>query len=727
MKRYFLLLAAALALGACSASEPDFVSYVNPRIGTGGHGHVFVGANVPFGMVQLGPTSIPQEWDWCSGYHASDSTVIGFSHTHLSGTGIGDLFDVTLMPVVGEVRCARGREADPASGLWSYADRSAEIAEPGYYSVPLLRYGVRAELTATSRVGFHRYTFPAAEDAAIVLDLENGGCWDSLTEASIAEVRDAKGRITGLEGYRFSSGWAQRQKVFFRAEFSRPAERVTREPGRRGGDAYARYQLGKTAEGEEILVKVAISPVSVEGAQRNLAAELPGWDFGKVRAAARKAWNRELGKIAVTTDDADARTCYYTALYHTMIAPSDFSDVDGQYRGADGEVRRAAFPQYTTFSLWDTYRAQMPLMTLIHPERMDAVVNTMYNIYREQGDLPVWHLWGWETNTMCGNPGLVSFADALVKGFGKQLTPAEAMQAMVESATQPDRGMDLRMRYGFIPSDLMRESVAHDMEYAIADGALAAAAEFLGYPEEAARFRERSHSYRQYFDPQTGFMRGRKADGTFTEPFNPLFSAHETSDYMEGTAWQYLWLVPQDVEGLVALLGSREKTLEKLDGLFTAPEIIEGENASPDISGLIGQYAHGNEPGHHTIYLYTMLGEPDKAADRLRQVYDEMYFNDIEGLAGNEDVGEMSAWYVLSGLGFYEVEPASTRFWFGLPLFEEARVKVAGGTFTVRAEGLSPECRYIRSIRLNGAPYDKPYIDYADIVAGGELVFTMGS
>ena len=725
MKKTLLIALAALCAAACAPKATDYVSFVNPRIGSGGHGHVFVGANVPFGMVQLGPTSIPQEWDWCSGYHASDSTAIGFSHTHLSGTGIGDLFDVTVMPVTGEVRYARGREDDPASGLWSYADRSREITEPGYYSVPLLRYGVRAELTATSRVGMHRYTFPESDDAAVVLDLENGGCWDSCTGAAIAEVRDAQGRVIGLEGYRYSSGWAQNQQVYFYMEFSRPAESVTLADGRRVSPAYARYQLGETKADETLLLKVAISPVSIEGAKRNMAAELPGWDFEAVRADARKAWNAELSKIAVESKDADALACYYTALYHTMIAPSDYSDVDGQYRGADGKVHRSEYPQSTTFSLWDTYRAQMPLMTIIQPERMDAIVNTMYNIYREQGDLPVWHLWGWETNTMCGNPGLISFADALIKGFGK-ITPAEAMQAMVESATQQDRGMGLRMQYGFIPSDLMPESVAHDMEYAIADGALANAADYFDYLAEAARFRERSHSYRHYFDPETGFIRGRKADGSFTEPFNPIFSAHETSDYMEGTAWQYLWLVPQDIEGLVELFGSREKTLEKLDGLFEAPSEIEGENASPDISGLIGQYAHGNEPGHHTIYLYTMLGAPDKAADRLAQVYQEMYFNDVEGLAGNEDVGEMSAWYVLSGLGFYEVEPASTRFWFGLPLFEKAAVKVAGGTFTVSARGLSPERRHIRGVTLNGQPYDKPYIEYADIVAGGELVFTMG-
>ena len=738
-----VLLIAACTAKPAEAPLQDLAQYVNPKIGTGEHGHVFVGANVPFGMVQLGPTSIPQQWDWCSGYHDTDSTVIGFSHTHLSGTGIGDLFDVTLMPVTGPTRPERGTETDPASGAWSYGDRTKEVTEAGYYSIPLTRYGILAELTATSRVGFHRYTFPASDDAAVLIDLENGGCWDDPTDAGFETETDADGKIVAVSGWRYSTGWAKDQKVFFRAEFSRPAEAFTTlenprndsERGKARKALYGRFQLGQTAEGEQLLVKVALSPVDEEGAKGNLAAELPGWDFDATRSAAREAWNRELNKIAVTSDDVDVLTSYYTALYHTMVAPSDFSDVDGRYRGSDGVVREGDFRNFTTFSLWDTYRAAQPLMTLIHPEKMDDIVATMYHIYLEQGDLPVWHLWGNETDCMVGNPGLAAFADAVVKGFRASLTDDEIVAAMVATATTPDRGQDLRMKFGFIPAQVpyyadggvFRESVANDMEYAIADGALAAAAAFLGREELAAEYTERSHSYRHYWDADLQFMRGRKLDGTFTEPFNPLYSRHETSDYTEGTPWQYIWLVPQDVDGLVELFGSREAFLAKLDALFEAPSVIEGENASPDISGLIGQYAHGNEPGHHTLYLYSMLGQPAKAADRIRQVYREMYFNDVKGLAGNEDVGQMSAWYVLSALGFYQVEQAVPRFWFGAPLFEKAVVKVSGGTFTVIADGLSPEHPYIQSVTLNGKPYAKGYIEYEDIVAGGELRFEMGA
>ena len=733
MMRKLLLAAAAIALAACSTpkAEADYASFVNPKIGTGGHGHVFVGANVPFGFVQLGPTSIPQSWDWCSGYHDSDNTVIGFSHTHLSGTGIGDLFDITVMPVTGPTTPGRGRQDQPDQGAWSYADRSQEVCEPGYYIIPLLRYGITAELTATSRVGLHRYTFPASEDARLVFDLENGGCWDDVTDAGFEVVRNADGQVTALGGYRYSTGWARNQKIFFWAELSRPGASFTEvenpanesERGRARKPLYGYLGLGSTTDGEQVLLKVALSPVSVEGAKANMAAELPGWDFDAVKASARTAWNNELGKVQIETEEKDQRTVFYTALYHTMIAPSAFCDVDGQYRGSDDVVRQGDFQNYTTFSLWDTYRAAMPLMTLLHPEKMNDMVATMYHIYKEQGDLPVWHLMGNETDCMVGNPGLVSFADAVVKGFRAGLTDEQIIEAMVVTATTPDRGQNFRMQYGYIPADLYHESVANDMEYAIADGALANCAEFLGRADVAATYRERSHSYRHFWDPELKFMRGRKVDGSFTEPFDPIYSRHESSDYTEGTGWQYLWLVPQDVDGLVELFGSKEATLEKLDGLFEAPDHVVGENASPDISGLIGQYAHGNEPGHHTIYLYSMLGRPDKAAARLHQVYEEMYFNDVEGLAGNEDVGQMSAWYVLSAMGFYQVEPACPRYWFGLPLFRQMDVKVAGGTFSIKASG--PLDGYIASVKLNGQPYDKPYIEHTQIVAGGTLEYEL--
>ncbi len=704
----------------------DYTQYVNTKIGTGGHGHVFVGANVPFGMVQLGPTSIPQTWDWCSGYHDSDSTVIGFSHTHLEGTGIGDLFDVTVMPVIGDVKYARGVEpaenATPEqieeaihSGLWSYADRTKEVTRPGYYSVPLTRYGITAELTATSRVGLHRYTFPASDASAIIFDLENGGCWDKATETSVEQVDSVT-----IRGYRYSTGWAKNQRVFFYAQFSKPFDKFEVD------GEYGRADFS-TTDGEQILVKVAISPVSVEGAQANMSAELSGWDFEATAEAARKAWNAELSKIQITTTDSDARTVFYTALYHSMIEPCVFNDVNRDYRGSDDQVREAAdFVNYTVFSLWDTYRAAMPLMTVIHPEKINDIANTMLHIYKEQGKLPVWHLWGNETDCMVGNPGVIALSDILVKGFDgfdKEL----AYKALKDSEMRPDRGQDLRMKYGFIPADKsFEESVAFDMEYAIADGAMAQACKYLGKEDDYNYFIERSHSYRNYFDSTTLFIRGKNADGKFIEPFNPYQSEHRADVYCEGNAWQYTWLAPQDFNGLVNLYGSEEKFVERLDSLFAADSKIEGENTSSDISGLIGQYAHGNEPSHHIIYFYTMAHQPWKTADLAEKICKDFYFNDPNGLAGNEDVGQMSAWYILSSLGFYQPEPAVPHFWFGKPAFDKAQVKVSGGAFTVVADGLSADNKYIQSIKLNGEDYKLPYIDYSDIYRGGELVLKMG-
>ena len=613
------------------------------------------------------------------------------------------------MPVTGSVEYSR-------EGLWSYADRTREVAEPDYYSVPLLRYDILAEMTATSRVGFHRYTFPASDSTAIVFDLENGGCWDKATDTRIeAEGNDA------LKGWRFSRGWARNQKVFFYAKFSKPFESVENI------GQYARVNFD-LAEGEKVMLKVAISPVDIDGAKANMAAELPGWDFEKTREAARTAWNRELSKIRIETGDVDERTIFYTALYHTMIQPSEFCDVNGDYRGADGDIHRNNdFKTYTTFSLWDTYRAAMPLMTVIHPEKIRDIARTMMKIHEEQGKLPVWHLWGNETDCMVGNPGVIALADILVKdfeGFDKE----QAYNALRESEMRPDRGQDIRMECGFIPADRdFNESVAYDMEYAIADGAMAAAARRLGKEEDYAYFNERSHSYRNYFDPETLFIRGRNSDGTFVEPFNPYSSNHRADVYCEGNAWQYTWLVPQDFDGLVTLYGSKEKLAERLDSLFAAKNEIEGAEASPDISGLIGQYAHGNEPSHHIIYFYTMAGQPWKAADKIDEVLRTLYFHDPNGLSGNEDVGQMSAWYILSSLGMYQVEPAGARFWFGKPSFAGAEVQVPGGTLKIRAEGLSGEARYIQSVTLNGKNHPYPYIEFNDIVKGGELVFRMGT
>ena len=714
LSRIFLIAALGLASCAQPAADDNLTRYVDPRIGTGGHGHVFVGANVPFGLVQLGPTSIPQAWDWTSGYHESDSTVIGFSHTHLSGTGIGDLFDVTVMPVVGEVTCARGTEEDPASGLWSYADRTKEVVRPGYYSVPLVRYGITAEMTATSRVGFHRYTFPAADDAAVIFDLENGGCWDKATETHIEPSGDSR-----LVGWRYSSGWAKDQRVWFVAEFSRPFTTFEQV-----GEHYARVNFA-TAEGEQLMLKVALSPVSIEGAEANLAAELPGWDFDATAAAADAAWNAQLAKVKVTTQDEVARRIFYTGLYHTMVAPSEFCDVNGDYRGADGAVHRnPGHTTYTTFSLWDTYRAAMPLMTILHPDRMPDIVNTMLAIADEQGRLPVWHLWGNETDCMVGNPGIPVVADAIVKGIGG-FDRERAFEAIRRTAMNPDRGNGLRMKYGYIPCDLFNEAVAYDMEYALADGAAARAAEALDRGEDARYFTERSHSYRNYFDPSMGFMRGRDSRRGWRTPFNPFASTHRADDYCEGNAWQYTWLAPHDVAGLESCFGSRARMLGKLDSLFTVSSVIEGAETSPDISGLIGQYAHGNEPSHHILYLYTMLGQPWKTAEKVREVLTTLYHDQPDGLSGNEDVGQMSAWYILSSLGMYEAEPAGGRYWFGSPLFDRAEIAVPGGTFTIVAENNSSENKYIRRVWLNGRPYTKPWIGHEEVMAGGELRFEM--
>lgn len=718
MKR-ILFGALLLALTCCSTpvqTQTDYTAYVDQMIGTGGHGHVFVGANVPFGMIQAGPTSIPEQWDWCSGYHETDSTIVGFSQTHLSGTGIGDLFDVTLMPVVGEVTYARGEEADPQSGLWSYADRTKEIAEPGYYSVPLLRYGITAEMTATSRVALYRITYPASTEAALVIDLENGGCWDDPTETSL--IQESETRITGV---RHSTGWAKDQKVFFVADFSKPIKDFQNIR-----DLYGRASF-ETAEGEQILVKVALSAVSIEGAKANLEAELPQWDFEATRLSAKAAWNAQLSKVKIQTADEAARKVFYTALYHTMIAPSEFNDVNGDYRGADGQVHpNPGHKAFTTYSLWDTYRSAMPLMTILQPELMSDMVNNMLDICDEQGRLPVWHLWANETDCMVGNPGMIAVADAIVKNI-PGIDKGRAFEALCKTASDDGRGLDLRKKYGFIPSDLMMESIANDMEYAIADGAAANAARALGKTEDEKVFTERSHSYRHYFDATSGLMRGRFADGSWRTPFEPFNLKHRANDYCEGNAWQYTWLVPQDVDGLVECFGSKEALLRQLDALFEQDEMAADNSDSPDVSGLIGQYAHGNEPGHHTLYLYSMLGQPWKTARRVHEVMRTMYKAENEGLAGNEDVGAMSAWYIISSLGFYEVEPASGRFWFGTPNFDNAELTLPSGTLRIIAENHSEDNIYIKTVLLNGQPLGRDYITYDEIMAGGELRYVMGS
>jgi predicted alpha-1,2-mannosidase len=722
----------SLCLASCGSSQKgqemeDLTQFVDPRIGTGGHGHVFYGANVPYGFIQLGPTSIPQSWDWVSGYHVSDSTVIGFPHTHLSGTGIGDLHDINVMPVVGEVTYSRGDASSYETGLWSYSDRSKEVVTPGYYRTHLSRYNVDVELTATKRVGFHKYTFLGNESPAIVFDMVNGGCWDKTTEAVIRVVNDST-----VSGYRYSKGWADDQRVFFRAEFSRKFDNVefivndsVKEGNMaKGAQLFARVNFAAGNQ-EPVYMKVALSPTSEEGAQLNMQTELSGWDFEKTIADAKAAWNKELNKVKVYTTDEASKKIFYTSLYHTLFAPSEFCDVNGDYYGADKQMHKGeGFVNYTTFSLWDTYRAAQPLMTILHPEKMSDIINTMLHIHQQQGKLPVWHLMGCETNCMVGNPGVPVVADAIlkdIKGFDTEL----AFKALKESSMLPERGMEHRIEYGFIPADKMTEAIAYDMEYAIADWAVAQAAQKLGKQEDYEYFLKRSKSYKNYFDASTGFMRGKMLDGSWRTPFSPYASSHRDDDYCEGNAWQYTWLVPHDVEGLVECFGSKEAFVNKLDSLFLANGDM-GEASSPDISGLIGQYAHGNEPSHHTVYLYTLVGQPWKTADRIKEILHTMYTDQPDGLSGNEDVGQMSAWYILSSFGFYQVEPAGGKFVFGYPNFDKVEITVPAGKFVIERENKGQQNNYIQGIVLNGTEYKKPWIEYADIMKGGELKFLMG-
>lgn len=722
----------SLCLASCGSSQKgqemeDLTQFVDPRIGTGGHGHVFYGANVPYGFIQLGPTSIPQSWDWVSGYHVSDSTVIGFPHTHLSGTGIGDLHDINVMPVVGEVTYSRGDASSYETGLWSYSDRSKEVVTPGYYRTHLSRYNVDVELTATKRVGFHKYTFLGNESPAIVFDMVNGGCWDKTTEAVIRVVNDST-----VSGYRYSKGWADDQRVFFRAEFSRKFDNVefivndsVKEGDMaKGAQLFARVNFAAGNQ-EPVYMKVALSPTSEEGAQLNMQTELSGWDFEKTIADAKAAWNKELNKVKVYTTDEASKKIFYTSLYHTLFAPSEFCDVNGDYYGADKQMHKdEGFVNYTTFSLWDTYRAAQPLMTILHPEKMSDIINTMLHIHQQQGKLPVWHLMGCETNCMVGNPGVPVVADAIlkdIKGFDTEL----AFKALKESSMLPERGMEHRIEYGFIPADKMTEAIAYDMEYAIADWAVAQAAQKLGKQEDYEYFLKRSKSYKNYFDASTGFMRGKMLDGSWRTPFSPYASSHREDDYCEGNAWQYTWLVPHDVEGLVECFGSKEAFVNKLDSLFLANGDM-GEASSPDISGLIGQYAHGNEPSHHTVYLYTLVGQPWKTADRIKEILHTMYTDQPDGLSGNEDVGQMSAWYILSSFGFYQVEPAGGKFVFGYPNFDKVEIAVPAGKFVIERENKGQQNNYIQGIVFNGTEYNKPWIEYADIMKGGELKFLMG-
>lgn len=661
-----------------------------------------MGANVPFGLVQLGPTEPTRGWDWCSGYYYDDDELIGFGHMHLSGTGIGCLGDVAFLPV---------KDFKQTSTRFKH---EAEKVHPGYYSVQLTDPNVLVELTATERCGFHRYTFKNGAKAQLALDLSQCIGWDKLNDCLLTQES-----ATRLTGFRRSNGWAADRRIYFSIDFSQPVT-VHRL------DSMERVVVSVADNTKPLLVKVALSPVSIDKAKLNMQAELAGWDFDAAVKQADEAWNRELARIEIQTNDRTKKRVFYTAMYHLMTSCSKFNDVDREYRGADGKVHKADFTNYTTLSLWDTYRAAHPLMTVAFPEMQRDFAQTFLNIYKQQGRLPVWHLMGSETDCMVGNPGAIVLADLTMKGFveDKEL----ALEALKATQMKDIRSLGLLKEHGYIPWNLEpeNETVAKALEYCAADDGVAKVAKLLGKTDDYNYFFNRSRSYKKYYDPETRFLRAVGTDGKFRLPFNPFFAEHRTNDYTEGNAWQYTFLVPHDVKGLIKLFGSDKAFMSKLDSLFFV-EGWAGDNASPDMSGMTGQYAHGNEPSHHVIYMYNYAGRPDKAAPLLRKMLNEMYLDQPDGLSGNEDVGQMSAWYIISSVGLYQVDPVGGRFVIGSPLFDKATVNVGGGkTFTVVAKNNSDKNIYVQSARLNGKTLKNSYVDFNDIRHGGTLELVMG-
>jgi predicted alpha-1,2-mannosidase len=641
---------------------------------------------------------------------------------------MSDLGELTIMPATGELKYNAGNQDNHMSGYSSLYRKNTEINTVGYYKVDLERYDINVELTASERVGFHRYTYPNSDNSRVIIDLGEGSA-DRPTETYLKKIDD-----TTFEGYRFSSGWARDQREYFTLVISKPVKDfILYDGGNKHdtdelkGEFVKGFLEFETKKNEEIYVKMGVSTVSSKNALENLNAEIPHWDFDKVKLEAENKWNQELSKINIKTEDLKRKRVFYTAMYHTMIAPNLYQDVNGEYRGTDKVVYKdTTFTNYTLFSLWDTYRAAHPLYTITHPERVSDMVNSMLKIFDHQGKLPIWHLRGNETNTMPGYSGIPVVIDASMKGF-EGIDLEEVFEAVKESATgDHEPGVKKLMELGYIPGDYMVESVASSMEYAIGDWAIAQLAKKLNKDEDYNYFMKRSKAYKEYFDNETRFMRGKLTDGSWRTPFDPVRAEHRVNDYCEGNAWQYLWLVPQDPEGLIELLGGDEKYTEKLDELFSMSSEL-GEEASMDITGMIGQYAHGNEPSHHTTYMYAYSGQPYKIADKVRYINNELYTDKPDGLSGNEDCGQMSAWHIFSSLGFYPVNPSNGAYVFGSPLFEEASIVLPENKkFTIIAKENSDQNIYIQSVELNGKDYKYSYITHKDIVKGGELIFNMG-
>ncbi|MCX6134240.1 MAG: GH92 family glycosyl hydrolase [Ignavibacteriales bacterium] len=716
-------------LACCAIStalaQRNLTRLVNPFVGTAKNGHTYPGATVPFGMVQLSPDTRTEGWDACSGYHYSDSSILGFSHVHLSGTGVADYGDILIMPTVGPLRVMQGDPVRGVRGYWSKFRHAEESASPGYYRVKLEDYGIQAELSATKRVGVHKYTFPKADSANIVIDLNHGLGLDKVKEASIQIIGDDE-----IVGFRRSEGWAKDQVVYFAAKFSRPfksfgiaLDDVIRSQRREAsGENVKGFIRFKTQANETILVKVGLSSVSIKGARKNSIAEVPGWDFESVKAGAERAWNTELNRIWVDGGSETQRRTFYTALYHAMLAPNTFSDVDGLYRGMDGTARQAnGFEMYSVFSLWDTFRAEHPLFTIIDRKRASDFVLSLLQKYEESGILPVWELAANETWCMIGYHAVPVILDAYVKGI-RSFDAERALVAMKHSANLDHYGLKSYRENGYVAAEVESESVSKTLEYSYDDWCIAQFASWLGRKREAAEFGERGAHFRNLFDPSTGFMRA-KENAAWVEPFDPR---SVTVHYTEANAWQYSFFAPQDIAGLIELNGGRESFVSKLDQLFSAKEDLTGRNQL-DISGMIGQYAQGNEPSHHVAYLYDYAGAPWKTQQIVRRILDSLYTPEPDGLCGNDDCGQMSAWYVFGAMGFYPVTPGLPYYSIGSPIFDRVTLNLENGKqFVILADANSGANRFIQSARLNTIPSTRTYIGHEEIMRGGILDFVMG-
>lgn len=722
MTNFFFGLALGLLLSSCAQQSVDPVSYVNPFVGTGGHGHTFPGATMPNGMVQLSPDTRIYNWDACSGYHYSDSTIIGFSHTHLSGTGAIDYGDIRLMPFSGEAFLTPGEENAPETGYRSTFSHASEKAEPGYYAVRLEEEKINVELTSTYRVGFHRYEYEAPDKQGIIIDLKEDLGKNMVLASAFNYVDENE-----VAGFRQTQGWADNQHVYFVARFSKTIESCqiylndTLQDGLTSveGKNLKSVLYFSNDEDAPLLVKVGISAVSIEGARANLEAEIAEWDFDVVREAAKDAWKERLSSVLIDSKDEEAKKVYYTALYHSFIAPNLYSDVDGQYRGMDQQIHTADHPVYTVFSLWDTFRATHPLLTILDKDLAQDLVKTFLLKYKESGLLPVWELGACETGCMIGYHSVPVIVDALAKGI-KDFDVELAYEAMKKSAEQDHLGLKDYKSEGYIASDLEHEAVSKTLEYAYDDWCIALVANYLGKEDECRYYMKRAASYRNVFDNGSGFMRGKK-NGAWVDPFDPY---EVSGDFTEANAWQYTFFVPQDVEGLMSLMGGDEGFDKALDGLFQAKTDLTGRT-QPDISGLIGQYAHGNEPSHHMAYLYAYTGKPWKTQEVVHRIMTELYTSQTDGLCGNEDCGQMSSWFNLSALGFYPVAPGSDQYVLGNPLFEKVSLHLGEKSFVIKAKNISKENKYVKSVSLNGEKLDRSYIYHHEITAGGELVFEM--